>query len=264
MAFTGADQDIVYDGVTYRASDGVGTTAIQQVAGTGIDNMDVQGVLTSARITEADMTAGLYDGARITALLVNRADLTMGAMTLIRGYLGEVGITDGQFRAEVRSLSAMLKQVTGDAATATCACHRLGDAQCKVSLSGNTAGGHAITRTTTVSSTAPGEIVTAVMSPVVPADHFTHGTIECLTGANAGLIREIKSQQTLGDNRLRIVTRRPFPHGLGAGVSIRLIAGCDRTIATCRAKFANANNFHGFDLLPTNDKVQKMGRPPAA
>ncbi len=32
-----------------------------------------------------------------------------------------------------------------------------------------------------------------------------------------------------------------------------LLAGCDKSFATCKAKFANALNFRGFPHLPGND-----------
>lgn len=40
---------------------------------------------------------------------------------------------------------------------------------------------------------------------------------------------------------------------IGAGDAFALVAGCDHSFATCKAKFANALNFRGFPHLPGND-----------
>jgi hypothetical protein len=43
-----------------------------------------------------------------------------------------------------------------------------------------------------------------------------------------------------------------------AGDTFRVTAGCDRTHATCRAKFRNAVNFRGFPHMPGNDFIIRM------
>lgn len=40
------------------------------------------------------------------------------------------------------------------------------------------------------------------------------------------------------------------PHGLAVGQAVRLYPGCDRTLVTCHAKFANAANYGGMPYIP--------------
>jgi uncharacterized phage protein (TIGR02218 family) len=40
-----------------------------------------------------------------------------------------------------------------------------------------------------------------------------------------------------------------------AGATFQIFAGCDKRVATCRAKFANAVNFRGFPHMPGNDAL---------
>jgi uncharacterized phage protein (TIGR02218 family) len=40
---------------------------------------------------------------------------------------------------------------------------------------------------------------------------------------------------------------------IGPGDGFTIVAGCDHSFATCKAKFANALNFRGFPHLPGND-----------
>ncbi|SFE47808.1 phage conserved hypothetical protein BR0599 [Methylobacterium sp. 13MFTsu3.1M2] len=42
-----------------------------------------------------------------------------------------------------------------------------------------------------------------------------------------------------------------FPHAHS------LTAGCDKRLATCRDRFANAVNFQGFPHMPGNDAVMR-------
>ena len=39
------------------------------------------------------------------------------------------------------------------------------------------------------------------------------------------------------------------------GDTFDITAGCDKSFATCKAKFANALNFRGFPHLPGNDSA---------
>lgn len=49
----------------------------------------------------------------------------------------------------------------------------------------------------------------------------------------------------------------PMPTGVVAGDAVTLIAGDDKSLATCKAKFDNVPNFLGFDQLPVEDPMQK-------
>jgi uncharacterized phage protein (TIGR02218 family) len=42
---------------------------------------------------------------------------------------------------------------------------------------------------------------------------------------------------------------------LAAGQTFSVRAGCDKRIATCATKFANAANFRGFPTIPGQDTV---------
>ena len=42
---------------------------------------------------------------------------------------------------------------------------------------------------------------------------------------------------------------------IATGDAFTVTAGCDKRFATCRARFANAENFRGFPHIPGNDFV---------
>ena len=49
----------------------------------------------------------------------------------------------------------------------------------------------------------------------------------------------------------------PFPVGIGDPATVT--AGCRKTFATCKSKFANHVNFRGFPLIPGTDAVTRYG-----
>lgn len=263
LAFTGADVPVDYGGDTYGPTPSLAATALSTSVGNGVDNFDASGALTSDLITESDIVAGLYDGASVTTYLIDPTDPASGAMVLGKGFIGEINVVDGQFTAEVRSLSQMLKGVTGTASSPSCRCRRLGDAQCKFDLAGT-----AVDSGSTARTAQPTRTVTAVGSGTVDfgsepsADGFFDGGLcRFLTGDNAGVTVEVKTHVNVaGDARLTYRISPPF--AVQVGDTAELTVGCDRTLPTCRTKFSNANNYHGEWDLPGNEIMSKQGRQP--
>src|SRR5262249_6848174 len=104
-----------------------------QKRGPQVDTTEVVGVLSADIITEADIEAGLYDGAAVETWRVNWADLTQRVL-LRHATIGEIVREDGQFRAELRSGQQALNQVKGRVYGSFCDAV-LGDARCTVSHS---------------------------------------------------------------------------------------------------------------------------------
>jgi uncharacterized phage protein (TIGR02218 family) len=206
-----------------------------------VDNLDVAGILDAAAITEADIMAGKYDFAEIEIFMVNVTDLSQGIITHRRGWLGEVTLKNGQFIAEVRGLAQKLSQNIVELYSPTCRAI-FGDARCKASLASYTVGGSV----NTVSSRQ----VFISNSMTQAAGYFSGGEVVWLTGANAGRRMEIKE---FSNKQFTLVL--PMPNNVTVGDTFNAIAGCDKTISTCIAKFNNAVNFHGEPYVPGMDKM---------
>src|SRR5690606_13019159 len=73
LGFTDHDGTVSCDGTVFRPGTGLAASEAKSSLGMAVDGMDVEGALSSAEIGEADIAAGLYDGARIETLLVNWA-----------------------------------------------------------------------------------------------------------------------------------------------------------------------------------------------
>jgi hypothetical protein len=132
--FTDHNRDIVYGGETYAAALGYRRAAITSGADLAVDETELEGLLDSASISEAELRAGVWDGAEVRIFEVNWADLTQGELKLRRGTLGEVVIRDdGSFKSELRGLAQPLQQTVGAYYQAECRAD-LGDARCKIPL----------------------------------------------------------------------------------------------------------------------------------
>lgn len=119
--------------VAYSAVAGYTKTDIASSGALNVDNMEVDGILVSPSISEADLTAGLWDDAAVAIFTVNWADLTQGALIQRVGTLGEVTIERGAFKAKLRGVTQAYSRVIIELTTPSCRA-KLGDARCKVDL----------------------------------------------------------------------------------------------------------------------------------
>ena len=147
-AFTDHDADIVFDSVTYLAASGYTASNIDSTDALNVDNLEVQGMLTSPSITEDELRAGLWDYASVEIFLVNWADLSMGRLVQRVGTLGEISTNRGYFVAELRGLTQAFTRMIGELTSPACRAS-LGDERCKVNLVG---GSPSFTRTGTITA----------------------------------------------------------------------------------------------------------------
>jgi uncharacterized phage protein (TIGR02218 family) len=75
--------------------------------------------------------------------------------------------------------------------------------------------------------------------------YFQYGIIKFTSGPNSGLQRSISDWVS---NTAYLF--EPLPVAPVSGNGVTLIAGCDKTMATCTAKFSNLSNFLGFPFVP--------------
>ena len=241
MGFTDHTSDLTITSQLYKAATGFSPTSVETKDKFSVDNLDVAGILDAAAITEADIMAGKYDFAEIEIFMVNVTDLSQGTVTQRRGWLGEVTMKNGQFVAEVRGLAQKLSQNIVDLYSPTCRAV-FGDGRCKANLTSYTVGG-------TVNTVSSRQILIS-NSMTQAAGYFSGGEIQWITGANAGRRMEIKE---FANKQFTLVL--PMPNNVAVGDTFNAIAGCDKTIASCIAKFNNAVNFRGEPYVPGMDKM---------
>lgn len=246
LGFTNLDRDIIFESVTYKAATGFTPSAIENTSTLSVDNLDVEGMLSSVSITENDVLAGKYDFAEIEIFQVNYNDLSQGALKLRRGWLGEVSLYKQQFIAEVRGLTQRLSQTIGELYSPSCRA-TLGDNRCKVVLSTHTVTG------SVTSSTSNQEFIDSTRTEA--SGLFTFGTITFTNGANNGLSMELKEYLYSSGTGGKIILALPMPYIVAAGDTYSLTKGCDKTIETCFSRFNNVINFRGEPSVPGLDRM---------
>jgi uncharacterized phage protein (TIGR02218 family) len=241
LGFTDLDKDITVDSQLYAASTGFTATAVDSKADLSVDNLDVDGVLSSDAISEEDILNGKYDYAEIEVFVVNYNDVSQGKIYIKRGRLGEVKVNSGKFVAELRGLSQHLNQNISRIFTPSCDAI-LGDGRCKVNLASYTFSVDVteVTSRQTFSASALTQ----------EAGYFTGGEVQFTSGANDGLRMEIKEFSAT-----QITLVLPMPNTVAVDDTMTVIAGCDKTKETCKAKFSNFANFRGFADIPGMDAI---------
>jgi hypothetical protein len=96
--------------------------------------MEVHGFFDSAEILDSDLRAGKYDDSDLTISVVNWEDLSMGALLVRTGTLGEVVFdSEGGFRVEVRGMIQRYNQRVLELYSPTCRAD-LGDTRCTIPI----------------------------------------------------------------------------------------------------------------------------------
>jgi uncharacterized phage protein (TIGR02218 family) len=241
MGFTDHDVDVVVAGQNYVATTGMTASAVSHSNTLRVDELDIEGMLSSDAITQEDILKGLYDYAEIEVFMVDYTQADAGTLSLRTGWMGEVTLKGGQFIASIRGLSQALQQPVGDIYSPGCRAH-LGDTRCGVNLAAYTVGGvvSAVQSLTGISAAS-----------LAQADgYFTTGTLTFTSGVNQGVMVEIKDYA-----KQQFYFRLPLRTPPAVGDSFIATAGCDHTITTCKTRFNNVINFRGEPSVPGNDRL---------
>jgi uncharacterized phage protein (TIGR02218 family) len=245
LGFTDHDRDLEIEGVVYQAASGYQRTAIASNSRMAVDNLDLQGILDSEAITPEDLRAGRYDRAEVRVFLVNWQALGQGILRLRRGWLGDVTLEDGQYRAELRGLTQILAAQRVELYSPECRAD-LGDERCKVDLG-------PFTRTGAVTGVGSRRVFTVDAPDLEPEPGYYDGGVMTFTsGANQGLRMEIKS---LDAGTVELFLPMPWP--IEPGDQVSFYPGCDKRIETCHGRFANVVNFRGEAFVPGQDRLMK-------
>ena len=93
-----------------------------------------------------------------------------------------------------------------------------------------------------------------------PTGYYNNGTIQCTSGANAGLPpTRIKQHINVGSTAV-IVPQIQFPFTVAPGDVFTLVAGCDKQPGTCAWGFNNIANFGGFPTVPGTSALVQVAR----
>ena len=242
IGLTSHDRDLRIDGILHRAAPGMTPSAIKRGDGLDAATMDITGALTSDAIGEADLLAGRWDGARVRLFAVDWTDPGGELVALGEGTIGAVETRDGAFTAELRGSAAAFERPVVEETSPECRAE-LGDRRCRVAMAGRR-------RLLRVVSCA--ERVVLLDTPEPARNVYGGGLLRWIGGANSGLESAVAAS-----DETRVTLRAAPPLPVAAGDLVELVEGCDKSLATCAARFANAANFRGEPYLPGIDLLTR-------
>ncbi|MEM9732606.1 MAG: DUF2163 domain-containing protein [Pseudomonadota bacterium] len=242
LGFTDHDQPITLEDTQCAAAAGFQPTEAASQLGLAADNQDIAGAFSHDSITEADLQAGRYDGARVEIWIVNWGDPQQREHRRT-AVLGEVSRQDGRFTAELRGLTSLLDQKMGRSFARRCDA-QLGDSRCGVQLHHSGFMGYG-----TVSTVDEPQRIQVTGLEAFANAWFQHGNLTWRSGANTGVSTQIATHETPGI----LVFAQALPERAQAGDQFEITAGCDKGFSTCKAKFANGINFQGCPHMPGTD-----------
>lgn len=249
LGFTDHDRELFFDGVDFAATTGLEAAENAAELGFAIGGGEVAGAFAALGLNEADLARGLYDDARVRVWMVNWADPSQRVL-LEEGFVGEIKRGEASFTAEIRSFAKSFDEERGRLYMRSCAAD-LGDTRCGVALVALEA--DVVESDGRLSLSADG-------MDSYPDGHFTGGRLIFISGANAGFATEVKRHGREGTQALFQLWQAPAAT-IALGDGFRVTPGCDKSFATCRAKFGNGVNFRGFPHMPTTDFIIGGVRP---
>lgn len=245
LGFTDHDMPLAFEGVTFAPDSGLTARAVEQSTGLSVDNSEAMGVLRADAITEDDIAAGRYDGATVRFWHVNWANADQHILRFA-GTIGEIRRQGGAFHAELRSLAEALNQPMGRVYQRDCP-WVLGDARCGFDTS---AAG--FSHEAAIAACERGTVLRFAALDAFEERWFENGLLTVLDGTAIGCKARIK-RDYFRDGQRVIELWEPLGLIPATGDQVRIMAGCDKRMTTCRLKFGNNVNFGGFPDIPGED-----------
>lgn len=244
LGFTSHDRDLSFSRIRHRAAPGMVSAAIKLNNALSGDSAEVEGALTHDAISEADLSAGLYDEAGIAIGAVDWE--TLEHEVLYTGQIGRVENDGDSFSAQLHSA----KHILGDDLVPRTS------PTCRAVFCGRGCGLSAIrftSRQTLISldtDTNRIEIAHPIGSEAID------GRMRFLDGPQTGLVFGV-----IDVDGAWLTLDRLLSPTTPVGIALELLEGCDHTLGTCASRFNNAVNFRGEPFLPGNDLLARYGRP---
>lgn len=244
LRWTDYDQDIPWGGNTFSASGPAllrGTT--RTVLGVEVDTLDVNVYPKATDLVDgigfaAAAAAGSLDGAtlKLERVFLTPPATAIGTTILFFGRFADVTVARSGVAIRVNSFTeALAVMLPRNMYQAGCL-HTLYDADCGAvrATFGNAS--------TAASGSTAGTINCGLAQA---ASWFDRGYLLMTGGAMAGARRTIKSYVP------GVITLlSPLPAAPGVGDGFTAYPGCDKSLATCTARFSNAANFRACPFIP--------------
>jgi len=272
------DIDLAYDDgeatgeITYKARTGVQISALATSADLGVDNAEMDSLPAPSGFelegfTTEQVRAGALDAVPYVVYCLNYEDPSMGHFVWSGGTLGEARIKNtALLNFEQRSISNQLKQIIGDVDSTTCRAKfgsqpigTVGATVTERKPCGFDAESEWVSFTVTVADTTDPDLI-FYTDLTAADDYYRPGKVRMLTGANAGIEREIGAYANDGGT---VTLSYAFPEPFSADDTGEIRRDCSKHFTghnSCETFWATEKNlrFRGEPHIPVGDAAMSF------
>jgi uncharacterized phage protein (TIGR02218 family) len=248
LRYTSWDTNLTVLGNTFLTGPpNIARSAIEEKLGMDVATLEVTieasltDVINGVPILQA-IGQGLFDGAvfRIDRLFMDSASNQIGTVVRFSGFIGALDeLTRSSAKLSVNAGTAYLSMQLPAVILQPGCTNTLFDARCGLNKASFAE----------ASVVQAGSTVNKLLSLSGKGDgYYDNGQIAFTSGANAGLVKAVKTY--FGAPNQLFTFNSPLPFVPSAGDTFTAYPGCDKTQATCTNKFSNLVNFEGFPYVP--------------
>lgn len=247
--FSNTDSPVVIDGLSYGA--GMDISTFQLTADLSVNNGEVTFLPDDEVVNLSDLMTGVWDRFAYDAFESDWKDPTH-TNPITSGWSGMADRKeDGMYTAELRGLKQALANAQGQVTSMNCRA-RFADypipykynVLCRLEPADYTDLG-----TITFSANRQSVTVSGISRP---DQWFQYGYFVASTGDNGGQARQVRSFIANV-----FIFDRPFDYDFAPGDLMEALAGCDKTLNTCKTKFNNILNMQAEPHTPGVDAVTR-------
>ncbi len=251
IRYTSADVAVTVNGLTYAIGPVIKRGSTKLTVGISVDSLSVtMSADSSVTINGVPLlqfiAGGGLDGARLSldrAFAADPMSAWIGTLPLFQGRISDTQVSRYEANLTVNSDSELLNTMVPRNVYQPGCSNTLFDAAC-----GKVKSSYAVSITAV---TATNATLTSFTSFAALVDSYLPlGFVVGVTGANAGVGRTVKTAS--GGS---FTTIQPWPVAVAPGDTFTGYPGCDKTQATCTAKFANLARYRGYPYIPAPESI---------
>lgn len=247
FCFTSLDEDYPWGDEIYEACRSLDPSAAEQQSVLGsTGNVELKGILSSDRITEADLYGGFYDDCFVEVWLANfDPQIKEPPKRIAAGWAGNLSHGEQGFTMEVLGPGTRLdQQALVQNVTPMCNWN-FGDGRCQYNREAAKLTGTVTKRGTRLTFVAS---LSGDGAPFI----WENGLCRWKTGANIGQECEVKTI-TFSSGVISLWALPAYVPTVGD--TFELLPGCDRSADTCKNVYGQLLNFGGYPDVPGTDAI---------